>query len=289
VGSGWLGDLLPGQARRAYAALPARHARWRSGALRPEIAPPVDESKEKNAIPPPGAAAASAADKSSDKKADEKPAEKKPDAASDTLPIDVSGYAPSPDGKWLAVWARDPETPGEKKQKDAKADASRVDHETHGTRLYLVALKADGSVDGALQAVAVAPDVHLAVWAPAADRLAVMTEGANEISDLGPAGAAWLVNATTPQKPLKLDGVPATVGGGAAWRPDGGEIVFVANTPEDAPPGYDELFALPVDANGVGLARHGGFRRDLLDSRTEWLSFSLGTARLWPWRAWARA
>jgi dipeptidyl aminopeptidase/acylaminoacyl peptidase len=217
-----------------------------------KIAPPVDESKEKNAIPPPGAAAASAADKSSDKKADEKPAEKKPDAASDTLPIDVSGYAPSPDGKWLAVWARDPETPGEKKQKDAKADASRVDHETHGTRLYLVALKADGSVDGALQPVAVAPDVHFAVWAPAADRLAVMTEGANEISDLGPAGAAWLVNATTPQKPLKLDGVPATVGGGAAWRPDGGEIVFVANTPEDAPPGYDELFALPVDANGVG-------------------------------------
>ncbi|MGD0736564.1 MAG: prolyl oligopeptidase family serine peptidase [Terracidiphilus sp.] len=216
-----------------------------------KIAPPVDDSKEKNAIPPANTAAASAADKSSDKKPEAKPADKKPDAASDTIPIDVSGYAPSPDGKWLAVWAHDPETPGEKKQKDAKADVSWVDHETHGTRLYLAALKDDGSVDGALRQVGVNPDVHGAVWAPAADRLAVMTEGPNEVSDLGPAGAAWLVNANAPQKPLKLDGVPATVGGGAAWRPDGGEIVFAANTPEDAPPGYDELFALPIDANGV--------------------------------------
>jgi dipeptidyl aminopeptidase/acylaminoacyl peptidase len=217
-----------------------------------KVLPAVDESKEKGAIPPPNAAAASAGDKSSDKKPEEKTAEKKPDSAGDTLPIDVSGYVPSPDGKWLAVRAYDPETPGEKKQRDAKADANWVDHEIHGTRLYLASLKADGSVDGALQPVAIAPDVHLAVWAPAADRLVVITGGINEISDLGPAGAAWLVNTNAPQKPVKLDGVPATVGGGAAWRPDGGEVVFVANTPEDAPPGYDELFALAVDANGVG-------------------------------------
>ena len=222
-----------------------------------KIAPAVDDSKEKNAIPTPGAAAASAADKSSDKKPEAKPADKKPDAAADTLPLDMSGYAPSPDGKWLAVWAHDPETPGEKKQKDAKADADWVDHETHGTRLYLAALKHDGSVDGALLAVGVAPDVHMAVWSPVADRLVVMTEGPNEISDLGPAGAAWLVTPTAPQKIVKLDGIPATVGGGAAWRPDGGEVVFVANTPEDAPPGYDELFGLPIDASGaeVGPAR----------------------------------
>jgi dipeptidyl aminopeptidase/acylaminoacyl peptidase len=217
-----------------------------------KVLPVVDESKEKDAIPPADAAKATAADKTSDKKPEEKKAEKKPDADADKLSLDVSGYAPSPDGKWLAVWAHDPETVGEKKQKDAKADASWVDHEMHGTRLYLVGLKSDGSVDGTPQPVGVAPDVHLAVWAPAADRLVVMTEGPNEIGDLGPAGAAWLVNAAAPQKALKLDGIPATVGGGAAWRPDGGEVVFVANTPEDAPPGYDELFALAVDANGVG-------------------------------------
>ncbi|MGD0893657.1 MAG: prolyl oligopeptidase family serine peptidase [Terracidiphilus sp.] len=220
-----------------------------------KIAPPVDDSKEKNAIPPASAVAANAADKSSDKKVetkpDAKPADKKPE--DDKLPLDVSGYALSPDGKWLAVWAHDPETPGEKKQKTEKADPEWVNHETHATRLYLAALKADGSLDGALETVGAAPDVHTVVWSPVADRMVVITEGPNDVSDLGPAGAAWLVSPAAPQKVLKLDGIPPTVGGGAAWRPDGGEVVFVANTPEDAPPGYDELFALPIDANGSGV------------------------------------
>jgi dipeptidyl aminopeptidase/acylaminoacyl peptidase len=217
-----------------------------------KVLPVVDESKIPGAIPPPGAAASSAADKSSDKKADNKGEEKKKETPAEPLPLDVGGFAPSPDGKWLAVWARDPETPGEKKQKDAKADASWVDHELHGTRLYLAALKADGSVDGVLKPVAVVPDVHQALWSPAVDRLLAITEQPNGASDLGPAGAGWLVDAATPDKPVKLDGIPATVGRGAAWRPDGGEIVFTALTPEDAPPGYDELFALAVDGAGTG-------------------------------------
>jgi dipeptidyl aminopeptidase/acylaminoacyl peptidase len=225
-----------------------------------KVLPAVDESKIPGAIPPPGTAA-SAADKSSDKKpaetTAEKPAEKKPDAAADTLPLDVGGFAPSLDGKWLAVWARDPETPGEKKQKDAKADASWVNHGLHGTRVYLAALKADGSVDGALKPVAIAPDVHGVTWSPASDRLIAFTEKPNGASDLGPAGAGWLVDAAAPDKPMKLDGLPATVGGGAAWRQDGGEIAFAALTPEDAPPGYDELFALALGGSeaGTGPAR----------------------------------
>ena len=126
-----------------------------------------------------------------------------------------------------------------------RADAEWVNHDKHGTRLYLAALKQDGTLDGALKAVAIAPDVRGAVWSPAADRLLVFTEAPNDLSDLGPAGAAWTVDAATPEKPTKLDAVPPTVGGGA-WRPDGNAIVFGAATPEDAPPGYDELFALDL-------------------------------------------
>ena len=205
-----------------------------------KIIPPVDESKDKGAIPPPGA--------------DSKPAEagadkeKKP-AAVEPLPIDVSGYTLSADGKWLAIWARDPETPGEKKQKDAKADASWVNHEKHATRLYLAALKPGGSLDGSLNPIAVTPNVERAVWSPAANRLLVFTEAPNEASDLGPAGAAWLVDAAAPASPTKLDAVPATVRAGA-FTPDGSRIIFVAQTPDDAPPGYDEFFALA--ATGVG-------------------------------------
>jgi dipeptidyl aminopeptidase/acylaminoacyl peptidase len=207
-----------------------------------KIVPPVDESKEKNAIPPPGA------EKTAEKKPDEKPADKdkKGDASPETVAIDVSGYALSGDGKWLAVWARDPQTPGEKKQSDAKADASWVNHEKHGTRLYLTALKTDGMLDGALKPVAIAPDVHEAVWSPTGDRMLVLTEAPNDLSDLGPAGAAWVVDAATPDNPVKLEAVAATVGGGAFNR-NGNEIIFSAATPEDAPPGYDELFALAFE------------------------------------------
>jgi dipeptidyl aminopeptidase/acylaminoacyl peptidase len=222
-----------------------------------KIMPVVDESKEKNAIPPPGA------EKKDAKAADEKPGAptKNDDAkkAEEPVAIDVSGFALSSDGKWLAVWARDPQTPGEKKQGEAKADASWVNHEKHGSRLYLAALKTDGAIDGALKPVAVAPDVRGAAWSPAADRLLVFTEPPNDLSDLGPAGAVWIADATTPDKPTKLDAVPATVGGGA-WRADGRGIVFSALTPEDAPPGYDELFALAVgDAAAKPVRLSAGF------------------------------
>lgn len=211
-----------------------------------KIVPPVDASKEKDAIPPPGS------EKGTEKKADEKkPDEKKADEKKDeTVEIDVSGYALSADGKWLAVWAHDPETPGEKKQKDAKADADWVDHDKHGSRLYLAALKADGALDGGLKAVAIAPDVRRAEWSAAADTLLVFTEAPNNLDDLGPSGAAWTVDADAPEKATKIEAIPATVRGGA-FSEDGKRIVFAAQTPEDAPPGYDELFALTVDGAGA--------------------------------------
>ncbi len=101
----------------------------------------------------------------------------------EAIAIEVAGYAPSPDGKWLALWARDPETPGEKKQKDAKADAEWVNHEEHMIRLYLAALKPDGTIDGGLKPVAVEPEVQRAIWTQAADRLLVITNKPNEASD----------------------------------------------------------------------------------------------------------
>ena len=216
-----------------------------------KILPPVDESKAKNAIPPPGA--------------DSKPADaardKKP-AAPEPLPIDVSGYALSADAKWLALWARDPETPGEKKQKDAKADALWVNHEQHLTRLYLAALKPDGSLDGALKPTAVTPNIQRAAWSPASSRLLVITEAPHEASDLGPARAAWLVDAAAPAGLARLDAIPATVRA-AAFTPDGSRIIFAAQTPDDAPPGYGELFALPATGAGTPIRLAPGFAGQL--------------------------
>jgi dipeptidyl aminopeptidase/acylaminoacyl peptidase len=217
-----------------------------------KIVPAVDQSREKNAIPPPGPTPSpekKETEKKEGDKAGEKADQKKGTGAGETIAVDVAGYAPSPDGKWLAVWAKDPETPGEKKQKDAKADAVWVNHEAHLTRLYVTALKADGSLDGALKPVGAEPDVQRAIWSEDSGRMLVITEKPNDVSDLGPANAAWLVEISDPEKAGKLGAIPATVGG-AAWSRDTSLIVFSAATPEDAPPGYDELFALPRESSG---------------------------------------
>jgi dipeptidyl aminopeptidase/acylaminoacyl peptidase len=95
-----------------------------------------------------------------------------------------------------------------------------------------------------LKPVSLAPDVHAVSWSPKSDRMVAVTELPNDASDLGPAATAWLVNADVQDKPLALKAVPATVRGGIGWSPDGDQIAFAAQTPEDAPPGVEELFAL---------------------------------------------
>jgi len=193
-----------------------------------KVLPAVDDSKEPGFIPPAKADA------------------KKDDAKPEPIAIDVSGFAISPDSHWLAVWASDPETPGEKKAKDAKADAVWVDHERHGERLYLAALKPDGDLEGALKPVALAPDVHGVSWSPKSDRMIAVTEPPNDASDLGPAATAWLVTTAALDAPVAVKGAPPTVRTSFGWSPDGGQVVFAAQTPEDAPPGEAELFALAL-------------------------------------------
>ena len=208
-----------------------------------KVFPQVDDSKEKDAIPP-------APDASDPTKPDADVAPKKDEPKVSPIAINVGGFSVSPDGKRLAVWAADPETPGEKKAKDAKADAVWVNHERHGERLYLAQIKPDGTLDGlvneALKPVALAPDVHAAFWSPKSDRLLVVTELPNEASDLGPSSTGWLLTLANPDKALALKGIPATIGGSLGWSPDGTEIVYAAQSPEDTPPGFEELFALSL-------------------------------------------
>jgi dipeptidyl aminopeptidase/acylaminoacyl peptidase len=231
----------------------------------------VDDSKEPGAIPPAKAETPDAA-KPEAKKDDAKPEAKKDDAKPEPIAIDVSGYAISPDNHWLAVWAEDPETPGEKKAKDAKADAVWVNHQRHGERLYLAALKADGTVDGALKPVGLAPDVHVVSWSPKSDRMLVVTELPNDASDLGPAGTAWLVSTDALDKPATIKAIPATVRGDFAWASDGSQIVFAAQTPDDAPPGFGELFALNLAGQNTNTWRlMFGFKGDLANGEPVFL------------------
>jgi dipeptidyl aminopeptidase/acylaminoacyl peptidase len=217
-----------------------------------KVIPAVDESKEKDAIPP--AKKDDKKESKKDEKSDEKP---------EPIAINIGGYALSPDSKWLAVWAEDPETPGEKKAKEAKADAVWVNHQKHGERLYLAALKADGTIDGALKPVGIAPDVHDARWSWSSDRLVVVTGAPNEQSDLGPDAKAWIVSTGKLDQPTQLKAFPASARGGFSWSPDDKQLVFAAQTPDDAPPGVEELFSIAADGSGQAKRLTAGFKGSL--------------------------
>jgi dipeptidyl aminopeptidase/acylaminoacyl peptidase len=190
-----------------------------------KIVPIVDDSLEPDAIPP--------------KKAADAPVSKEP------IPLDVEKFEPAPDGHTIAVIAEDPQTPGEKKQKDEKADAVWVDHDKHHKRLYLL-----DAESGQLTAVGVPPDLVKVAWAKKSDRLIALTEGPNHAGDLGPATSAWLVEIASPGNPKQLKEVPATIRGGA-WSEDGSRFLFRAQAQVDAPPGYDELFVLNLDDRSI--------------------------------------
>jgi dipeptidyl aminopeptidase/acylaminoacyl peptidase len=194
------------------------------------VAPAVDASTVADAIPP--------------RKADDAPAKKDP------LPIEVSDFEVSPSGKLIALLAADPETPGEKKQKEDKADAVWVDHDLHGKRLYL--LDAD---NGKLDPVALPPDVSAVSWDKSGERLIALIEGPNHVSDLGPETQSWLVLVSDPGHPTRIQEIPPTTER-VAWSDDGSKIYYVAQAERDAPPGYDDLYVMKLaDHSRANLTR----------------------------------
>lgn len=200
-----------------------------------KVKPPVDESKAPDAVPPPGA-------------------EKKKPAASqapEPLPLDVAGFQIAPDGKTIAVWAKDPETPGEKKQHDDKADAIWVNHDLHLTRLYLL-----DPATSKLTAVPVPGNVERVAWSEQSDRLVAETEAPNGVSDLGPARSMWMVALSETQHPSKLNAVPTTARG-VAWSPDGKSIYFLAQAQQDAPPGYEDLYQMALGTSALANLSNG--------------------------------
>jgi len=186
-----------------------------------KVTPQVDESKREGALPPASA-------KKEDAKKDEEKLE--------PVEIDVASYRVSPDGKTIAIFAHDPETPGEKKAKDAKADAEWVDHGLHGLRMYLMDVATEK-----LTLTGAPMDVRGASWSADSSKLLAIAEAPNGVEELGPANSAWVVKAGDPAHAEKVGAIPATVGP-AVWSHDGAKIVYLAQAKRDAPPGYLDMY-----------------------------------------------
>ena len=187
-----------------------------------KINPVVDESRMPGALPP------TKASESKDAKAPDSPEE---------VPLAVANFRISPDGKTIALIAEDPEPPGEKKQKDAKADASWVDHDPHGARLYLLDIASNKLTSAGLPI-----DVRAAEWSPDSTSLIVQREEPNGASELGPAGSVWLVNRSDPSAATRLPEIPPTADA-LTWSTDGATLYYLAQARHDAPPGYSDLYS----------------------------------------------
>jgi dipeptidyl aminopeptidase/acylaminoacyl peptidase len=206
-----------------------------------KVKPVVDQATLPDALPPKNQGA-----KPEDPKSTDAPSPTKSDTrtgpGSDEVPIDIARYRIAPDGRTIAIIADDPQTPGEKAQKEAKADAEWVNHNPHGSRLYLLNVET-----GKLTLLPIEPDVRDVYWTDDSSRLLVIAEGMNGAEDLGPAKTSWLVSIADSSKPQKVGELPPTIGL-AAWSPDGKSIVYLAQAKHDAPPGYQDLYLFDTSA-----------------------------------------
>lgn len=256
----WLGDetvvfLAKRGERKELFELPLNGGDAHPFAL--TVLPPVDASKEPDAIPP--------------RKADATEAPVEP------LPIEVDDFAVAPDARYIAILARDPETPGEKKQKEEKADAIWIDRDLHGKRLYLLDPQSKK-----LTAVAVPPDVSEVFWNIKGDALVALTKGMNNAADLGPDTVAWLVKVDALAQPTRLENMPPTVEA-ATFSEDDSRLYFLAQAAKDAPPGYPDLYVLGL-ADRTVKALTADFAGTLasapvLVGREVWLGANVGTRR----------
>jgi dipeptidyl aminopeptidase/acylaminoacyl peptidase len=190
----------------------------------------------------------------------------------EALPIDVEGFDVSPDGRWLAVVAKDPQTAAEKKKDSDKDDADFVDHDPHETRLYMLALDSSGVGQGELQRISVAPDVEGVAWARHSDRLAVVSEAPNNAGDLHPARSAWIVErAGDSWTTAALSKVPPTVEPGIIWASDDTRLVYLAQAQRDAPPGVSDLYLTDAKSGETRVLSHDfpGAPHQVVDSEND--------------------
>lgn len=198
-----------------------------------KVHPQVDTSTREDALPPRGPDAVPAAQ----------------DATED-LPVDIIAYRISPDGRTIAFTAKDPETPGEKKQIERRADAKWIDHDEHGSRLYLLDLAA-----GKVVPTTIPIDVREFAWSPDGLQLAAVTAPPNRAEDLGPNRSVWLMDPMHPDHPRRLASLPATVES-PAWSVDGGVLWFLAQAARDAPPGVLDLYRYDLRMSSVRNVSH---------------------------------
>ncbi|MEP9402094.1 prolyl oligopeptidase family serine peptidase [Sphingomonas silueang] len=169
--------------------------------------------------------------------------------------LTIGGYALSPDGTTLAVWADDPEPDAVKARRERKDDGYAHDMPDDRTRLYLVNL-----ADGAARAVPLGGVFDSVAWSyDGADLVAVTDPHSDET---GPDARFWRVDART-LAATAID-VPKTAES-VTYLPGRTRLVYTDQCVDDTPPRCNDLFVKDL-ASGTARNLTRGFDGDIPSS-----------------------
>ncbi|MEG3173774.1 prolyl oligopeptidase family serine peptidase [Sphingomonas sp. ZB1N12] len=150
--------------------------------------------------------------------------------------LSVAGYAFSPDGKYLALWAADPESAAVKVRKARKDDGYSHGEDDHRTHLFLIdpasAVARDVKIDGAFDSLG---------WSFDSADMLVTTDPDHD--EVGPDATVWRVDPQT-LGATRID-LPRTVRD-PAFLPGRQRIVYADTCEDDAPSGCVDLFVRDV-------------------------------------------
>lgn len=185
--------------------------------------------------------------------------------ATNKLTLHPERFAVSPDGRWIAFSARQPETKQQKQDKKDKKDAVVVGRNLHPTRIWLYSM-ADHRV------VALTPLTQTArgfAWNPDSKAIAISAGAAKNASELPPDQKLYIVTVASPHTARVVQGVPPTV---EAFRfsPNGHQIAYLAQSEHDTPPGFSDLYVIsatggtPRDLSSASPFAIGGFGSSII-------------------------
>ncbi len=164
----------------------------------------------------------------------------KPDINSEAkpLPVDVSSYTISPDGKTIAVIAQDPEPAARTKDKKDKKDVIWVEHEDLKNHLYLLDTQTWKPAD-----VPILIRIDSTAWSPDATRLLVLTH--LHPTDLGPSTAGTVLTVADLTGQMPIPNLPVTTHR-AAFFHHSNTLLLAAQCRQDAPEGCSDLYTFDI-------------------------------------------
>lgn len=161
--------------------------------------------------------------------------------------LSVGGFALSPDGKTIALWADDPQSPAVKKRKDRKDDAYAIDEDDDRTHLYMVE-----AATGKARQVAIKGHFQQVRWSYDSADLLVTTDPDPEAAGLDV--SVWRI--AMPSLEVTRLNLPKTVKT-VSYLPGRNETVFTARCKQDAPPGCYDLYVANHKGGDIRNLTHG--------------------------------